>query len=216
MEIDHEEGSKINREELVEINIEERNEIDLEERTEINCEELNETDCDEINVISNERNEGSSETTENGFSLFKVAPYSSGEGLPYAPVDWPLPGDKWRWKVGKRTTATGFFMDRYLYYPDRLQSLRKGRGFASKLSVKQYLQTIDGADVNKFFSSFSWKIPSIEGPGIKGQHFFFKTSLSIPVSFLNGTLYTSSAQVKFIAYFSFCGPLIALDGHLVS
>lgn len=97
---------------------------------------------------------------KNDLHLFPVAPYTSGEGLPYAPVDWPCPGDKWRWKVGKRTVASGeHFWDRHLYLPERLQGKNKGRGFVSKVSVEQYVRTYPGADVKAFFDSFSWKIP---------------------------------------------------------
>ncbi|KAA8548649.1 hypothetical protein F0562_000333 [Nyssa sinensis] len=56
---------------------------------------------------------------ENGFHLYPVSFADSGEGLPYAPIDWPDPGDNWRWKVGKRIS-----------------------------------------NVDAFFASFSWKIPS--------------------------------------------------------
>ncbi|CAA2985026.1 Hypothetical predicted protein [Olea europaea subsp. europaea] len=31
---------------------------------------------------------------ENGMPLYPVSLYYSGEGLPYAPEDWPYPGDK--------------------------------------------------------------------------------------------------------------------------
>lgn len=97
---------------------------------------------------------------KNSLHLFPVSPYASGEGLPYAPVDWPCPGDKWRWKVGKRTVASGeHFWDRHLYLPDRLQGKNKGRGFVSKVSVEQYVRRYPGTDVKAFFDSFSWKIP---------------------------------------------------------
>ncbi|KAL3727216.1 hypothetical protein ACJRO7_032031 [Eucalyptus globulus] len=87
----------------------------------------------------------------------------SGEGLPYAPEDFPLPGDKWRWRVGKRVAVSGDYKDRYLYLPKRLQcqdqSLR--RPFASKLSVERYIRTtFPNVDVDAFFNSFSWKVPS--------------------------------------------------------
>lgn len=116
----------------------------------------------------NEENGGTTKITKNGLHLYPVSAQASGEGLPYAPVDWPEPGDKWRWKVGKRIRSNGFFMDRYLYLPKRLQTERKGRIFASKLSVEQYVQTT-GADVKAFFGSFSWKVPSIDRPTIKGM-----------------------------------------------
>lgn len=118
--------------------------------------------------IDNDENvRGASEISKNGLYLYPVFAQASGEGLPYAPVDWPEPGDIWRWKVGNRVAASGHFMDRYLYLPERLQSVPKERSFASKLSVEQYVQKI-GADVKAFFSSFSWKIPSRDQPELKG------------------------------------------------
>ncbi|KAK1380002.1 CDPK adapter protein 1 [Heracleum sosnowskyi] len=108
-----------------------------------------------------ERNGGLVDMRKPGLDLFPVSPYSSGEGLPYAPVDWPCPGDKWSWKVGKRTVSSGeHFWDRFLYLPERLQGKHKGRGFVSKVSVEKYvLETRPGTDVKAFFDSFSWKIP---------------------------------------------------------
>ncbi|GAB4843365.1 hypothetical protein Ancab_013331 [Ancistrocladus abbreviatus] len=99
---------------------------------------------------------------ENGLLLRPVLPQERGEGLPYAPVNWPDPGDIWVWKVGKRTTASGYYLDRYLYLPSRFQKSNCGKvRFASKLSVEQYIQArFPGADIKAFFASFSWKIPS--------------------------------------------------------
>lgn len=109
-------------------------------------------------------NRSTPEYKENGLHLYPVSPNDSGEGLPYAPEDWPNPGDKWRWKAGKRIAASGYFMDRYLYLPSSLGKVGKPgqkRNFASKLSVEQYVQAMfPGTDVNAFFASFSWKIPS--------------------------------------------------------
>ncbi|XP_074342696.1 uncharacterized protein LOC141680341 [Apium graveolens] len=111
-----------------------------------------ENDKDEIN-------EGLVNMRKPGLRVFPVSPYASGEGLPYAPVDWPCPGDKWRWKVGKRIiSSSGYFLDRYLYLPDRLYDKSKRRGFASKVSVANYVrETYHGRDVKAFFDSFSWK-----------------------------------------------------------
>ncbi|XP_059294075.1 protein OBERON 2 [Lycium ferocissimum] len=98
-------------------------------------------------------------TNENGLHLYPVSANDSGEGLPYAPVDWPSPGDKWAWKVGKRIASAGYFLDRYLYLPKRLRGKRSV--FASRLSVEQYVRSeFPSVDVNEFFASFSWKIPS--------------------------------------------------------
>ncbi|XP_039050792.1 uncharacterized protein LOC120192017 [Hibiscus syriacus] len=50
-----------------------------------------------------------------------VPPGSSGEGLPYAPRDWPNAGDIWSWRVGKRVSASGFFNDRFINVPESLR-----------------------------------------------------------------------------------------------
>ncbi|XP_019056532.1 PREDICTED: OBERON-like protein [Tarenaya hassleriana] len=100
-----------------------------------------------------------------GLKLPAVKPCESGEGLPYAPENWPGPGDIWRWKVGVRVTTSGFFNDRYLYPPKHLPSggdsaPRKGGAFSSKLAVERYIRAVfPEVDVEKFFSLFSWKIP---------------------------------------------------------
>lgn len=97
----------------------------------------------------------------NGLHLYPVSVNASGEGLPYAPQDWPNPGDNWRWKVGKRIAASGNYMDRYLYVPTRFRKTGHKKGFASRLSVRQYIQEeFPGADIDAFFASFSWKVPS--------------------------------------------------------
>lgn len=115
-----------------------------------------------------EGNENVPGKIENGFNLFPVSPEDSGEGLPYAPVDFPEPGDVWRWKVGRRIAHNGHFLDRYLYFPTRFGKLDSGRlrsGFASKLSVERFIRdSYPHVDVRKFFASFSWKIPSKKQP----------------------------------------------------
>ncbi|KAJ8543227.1 hypothetical protein K7X08_005750 [Anisodus acutangulus] len=97
-----------------------------------------------------------------GFQLRPVALLESGEGLPYAPVDWPNPGDIWTWKVGRRVKASGYFQDRYLIAPPRLQeNPRKKMWFLSKLSLQTYIKTnFPEADINAFFSSFVWGVPA--------------------------------------------------------
>ncbi|XP_059294095.1 uncharacterized protein LOC132047176 isoform X2 [Lycium ferocissimum] len=97
-----------------------------------------------------------------GFQLRPVALLESGEGLPYAPVDWPNPGDIWTWKVGRRVKASGNFQDRYLIAPTRLQeNPRKKMWFLSKLSLQTYIKTnFPEADINAFFSSFVWEVPA--------------------------------------------------------
>ncbi|KAK4355590.1 hypothetical protein RND71_024561 [Anisodus tanguticus] len=96
---------------------------------------------------------------KNGLHLYPVSANDSGEGLPYAPADWPSPGDTWTWKVGKRIASAGYFLDRYLYPPKRLRGKRSV--FASRLSVEQYVRSeFPSVDIDGFFASFSWRIPS--------------------------------------------------------
>ncbi|PHT38800.1 hypothetical protein CQW23_22373, partial [Capsicum baccatum] len=97
-----------------------------------------------------------------GFQLRPVALLESGEGLPYAPANWPNPGDIWTWKVGRRVKASGHFQDRYLIAPPRLQeNPRKKMWFSSKPSLRTYLKTnFPEADINAFFSSFVWDVPA--------------------------------------------------------
>lgn len=109
--------------------------------------------------IPNENSGGIHLTDENNF-LRPVLPGESGEGLPYAPIDWPNPGDNWTWRVGRRFNTHGYFQDRFLYPP---KSLQKGRRltFGSKTAVENYIRSeFPGADVGPFFASFSWKIPA--------------------------------------------------------
>ena len=108
-------------------------------------------------------NGSGSRTNETGLHLYPVSEYDSGEGLPYAPVDWPNVGDKWGWRVGKRATSAGTFKDRYLYLPKGLHVRKDGKmnAFRSRSSVKQYLRSeYPSMDINQFFASFSWMIPS--------------------------------------------------------
>lgn len=99
---------------------------------------------------------------ENGFHVYPVSVCDYGEGLPYAPVDWPNPGDNWGWRVGKRIASSGHFLDRYLYPPKRFKdSHRRKGGLASKQSAEQFVRSkFPNADVDAFFASFSWKIPA--------------------------------------------------------
>lgn len=121
--------------------------------------------------------ESDGSTTGSKESEIPVVFDSSGLGLPYAPEDFPEPGDKWGWKVGKRVGVSGHFLDRYLYLPDRLHKefksggftgVSSGRGFASKASLERYLiETFPGTDINAFFSSFTWKIQAANIRGNK-------------------------------------------------
>lgn len=102
--------------------------------------------------------------SNNSLNLTPVAPEQSGNGLPYAPENFPNSGDIWRWRTGKRVAANGNFRDRYLYLPPRLIAAghSSGRGgFASKLSVERFLkESFPDIDVLDFFAKFSWTIPS--------------------------------------------------------
>lgn len=91
-----------------------------------------------------------------------VLPSESGKGLPYAPVDWPNPGDTWGWKVGRRIRNDGIYKDRFLSAPENLQEKpSKPLVFASKVSVHRYIESqFPGADVDAFFASFTWDIPA--------------------------------------------------------
>lgn len=111
------------------------------------------------------RNENTGPSNPN---LRLVANEEFGEGLPYAPENWPEPGDVWGWRTGRRVTMNGNFHDRYLYLPIRLSrpensagSNRKQRHtFASKTSVERYIRAnFPDADVAAFFASFNWRIP---------------------------------------------------------
>ncbi|XP_051152916.1 protein OBERON 2 [Andrographis paniculata] len=98
---------------------------------------------------------------EKALVLYPVSANHSGAGLPYAPEDWPNPGDKWGWKTGKRVSSSGHFLDRYLYLPKRLSSAGPVKPFASRLAVEQFIKKkFPNADVGAFFASFSWRIPS--------------------------------------------------------
>ncbi|XP_025887512.1 uncharacterized protein [Solanum lycopersicum] len=114
--------------------------------------------------------ESASTINETGLQLYPVSEYEYGEGLPYAPMDWPNVGDKWGWRTGRRATNSGTFKDRYLYLPERFQAPKDGKknAFRSKTSVKKYLQSeYPGMDIDQFFASFSWMIPSKHSPSSK-------------------------------------------------
>ncbi|KAH0634896.1 hypothetical protein KY284_037682 [Solanum tuberosum] len=50
-------------------------------------------------------NGSASRINEIGLQLYLVSEYDYGEGLPYAPTDWPNAGDEWGWRTGKRVTS---------------------------------------------------------------------------------------------------------------
>lgn len=123
--------------------------------------------------------------SNNSLNLTPVAPEQSGNGLPYAPENFPNSGDIWRWRTGKRVAANGNFRDRYLYLPPRLIAAghSSGRGgFASKLSVERFLkESFPDIDVLDFFAKFSWTIPSTLPSGL-----FLR---SVLILFLNASLF---------------------------
>ncbi|KAG8370218.1 hypothetical protein BUALT_Bualt14G0094200 [Buddleja alternifolia] len=91
-----------------------------------------------------------------------VRPRESGKGLPYAPVDWPSPGDVWTWKVGSRISPSGYYTHRFLIVPERLQkSVTRKIWLGSKPSIRRYLRSeFPKADIDAFFASFTWEIPA--------------------------------------------------------
>ncbi|CAN0856854.1 Protein OBERON 1 [Linum grandiflorum] len=89
-----------------------------------------------------------------------------GEGLPYAPENWPNPGDLWGWKIEKKLTIFGYHLERHLYLPESLHYLVDvpgvlKNGFTSKSSLRRFLHMhFPHFDVDAFFDSFSWRILS--------------------------------------------------------
>lgn len=101
---------------------------------------------------------------------YPVEPNSAGEGLPYAPVDWPNPGDTWRWWVGSRTHPLGFHRDRFLYLPKRLRVPGSSSAFGSKSSLKHYVSSqFPNADVEELFASFIWMVPATKRHQSEGE-----------------------------------------------
>ncbi|XP_044500791.1 uncharacterized protein LOC123221885 [Mangifera indica] len=106
--------------------------------------------------------EFSSGVQENNF-LEPVPPFQSGEGLPYAPINWPNPGDTWGWKVGRRFNSSGYYTDRSLSLPRNLHKPNVPKQFPSKLAVERYIQSeFPDADTDAFWASFSWKVPALK------------------------------------------------------
>ncbi|TMW92010.1 hypothetical protein EJD97_013607, partial [Solanum chilense] len=62
-------------------------------------------------------NGSASRISDIGLEIYHVYECDSGEGLPYAPVDFRNAGDKWGWRAGKGVSSLGTFGDRNLYLP---------------------------------------------------------------------------------------------------
>ena len=133
----------------------------------------------------------------------------SGEGLPYAPENWPEPGDVWGWRTGKRVAQNGHFLDRYLYLPIRLSrsenpgSGRKRVCFPSKLAVERYLKSnFPGTDIDAFFAMFSWKFPSTPSMPINGQlpFFMYTHSFEVYVSSFSHYVILHHYAIRFLIY----------------
>ncbi|GMJ01894.1 hypothetical protein HRI_003858600 [Hibiscus trionum] len=121
-----------------------------------------------LNDIPNGINDAAPTIKENDFPAPPVPPCTTGEGLPYAPIDWPNPGDIWSWRVGKRVNNAGFYSDRFLNVPKCLRFPGSQRMFASKLTLERFLLShFPDADMNTFFASFSWNIPAVLESPIK-------------------------------------------------
>ncbi|KAF7067646.1 hypothetical protein CFC21_073508 [Triticum aestivum] len=107
--------------------------------------------------------------SENGLVAIPVHGNAYGKGLPYAPENWPSPGDQWQWKVGNRIAAGGHWVDRYLAPPSRFRDATgKKTTFTSRLKVGEFIKSnFPDVDPSTFFSMFIWKIPAAEG-GIQG------------------------------------------------
>ncbi|CAL9225394.1 unnamed protein product [Arabidopsis halleri] len=119
-----------------------------------------EDDGDHVKVNGN-RSSGETDLNQ----LPAIPPVSSGQGLPFAPVDFPSPGDVWTWKVGRRVTNNGIHKDRFLILPERLKGKNAPKSFAGKNTLWRYLETnFPDMDVNAFFASFSWNIPALFQP----------------------------------------------------
>ncbi|KAK4425665.1 hypothetical protein Salat_1760500 [Sesamum alatum] len=113
--------------------------------------------------VSDSANGGSNWMSKDGsFLRPPVQPGESGEGLPYAPADWPNPGDVWTWKVGNKISPSGYYIHRFLIPPKRLQkSPTRKIWLGSKPSTLRFLQSeFPEADIHTFFASFTWEIPA--------------------------------------------------------
>ncbi|KAL0414520.1 UNVERIFIED_CONTAM: hypothetical protein Sradi_1653700 [Sesamum radiatum] len=121
--------------------------------------------------VSDSANGGSNWMSKDGsFLRPPVQRGESGEGLPYAPADWPNAGDVWTWKVGNKISPSGYYTHRFLIAPKRLQkSPTRKIWLGSKPSIIRFLQSeFPEADIDTFFASFTWEIPAERGSVRKG------------------------------------------------
>ncbi|KAM7277985.1 hypothetical protein ACFE04_005119 [Oxalis oulophora] len=140
---------------------------------------MEKADVDMVNLEQQPKetnNENNTLVTPNcGLRRKPIIAEEYGEGLPYAPINWPDPGDNWGWKVGRRIAAQGHYLDRYLYPPKRFckssSEVRKNRPrLPSKLAVVRFIEEkFPSADTESFFASFTWKIPAPTG-NIEGSN----------------------------------------------
>lgn len=108
-----------------------------------------------MEVEPHESNGSTAGIKDNGLHLYPVPLQASGQGLPYAPIDWPCPGDVCGWKVGRRVTGSGYHLDRYLYLPSRFSK----KSFSSKVALEQHVRKeFPDTDIDNFFRSFSWRV----------------------------------------------------------
>lgn len=115
-------------------------------------------------------NSGCRQMVKEGNFLEPVPPFYQGQGFPYAPTDWPGPGETWGWKVGRRISSCGYYTDRFLIPPRSLQKPSCPRYFASRRSIELYiLKEFPDADIDAFFASFIWRVPSTLWHSTKGE-----------------------------------------------
>ncbi|KAI0524931.1 hypothetical protein KFK09_004321 [Dendrobium nobile] len=123
--------------------------------------------------------------------LKPVPACASGVGLPYAPEDWPNPGDNWTWKVGNRKAASGHWIDRFISPPGYFPKVSgcKPR-FQSRVSLEKYIRSeFPYADADAFFASFTWRVPAewTSLAGVEKSSNAYKYNGSLEVSGLPGS-----------------------------
>ncbi|KAJ8558030.1 hypothetical protein K7X08_004796 [Anisodus acutangulus] len=79
---------------------------------------------------------------ETGLHLYPVSANDSGEGLPYAPVDWPNAGDKWGWRAWRRAIHIQDTLEIDIYYA--LRAYMAGTvGGSSSLDAEYFCRYCD-------------------------------------------------------------------------